>query len=267
MVVFPNAKINLGLFVNSKRSDGFHNLESVFYPITLKDALEISLSEGNGNIDFETYGLQIPGARRDNLIVKAIENFGSKDFDYKVNLVKKIPMGGGMGGGSSNAAFTLKLLHSLGALKQGVDLFDAAMSLGSDCGFFIHNEPSLVKGRGEVIVPINLNLKGLGLKLVLPGLHISTKLAFSKITPKNRNIDENLFSLENIHDWKKYLENDFEKSVFSEFPSLVSIKKEIYDSGAIYASMSGSGSTFFGIYPNASIKNAVTNFKEIDLEL
>ena len=267
MVVFPNAKINLGLFITSKRSDGFHNLESVFYPIPLNDALEIAMNEGNGKIDFESYGLQIPGARRDNLIVKTIENFGTKEFDYEVNLIKKIPMGGGMGGGSSNAAFTLKLINQLGALQKKVDLFDGAMSLGSDCGFFIKNVPSLVKGRGEEIEPISLNLKGFGLKLVLPALHISTKLAFSKITPKQRSISKDLFSVENIYDWKEHLENDFEKSVFAEFPALKAIKAKLYESGAIYASMSGSGSTFFGIYPNSDIKKGVTNFKEIDLAL
>lgn len=266
MVVFPNAKINLGLFVTSKRNDGFHNLESVFYPIPLNDSLEINIKKGSGEIKFQSFGKPIPGEIKDNLVVKAIEQFGKKDFNYSVNLLKNIPMGGGLGGGSSNAAFTLKLLKSLNAVDED-DLFDAGMTLGSDCGFFIENKPAFVQGRGEVLKPIDLNLDGYGLKLVLPGLHISTKLAFSKVVPKVNSWNLESLAIKDIYNWKDFLKNDFEVSVFNEFPSLKSIKQELYDSGATYAAMSGTGSTFYGIYSNNKIPKEVTNFKEIDLVL
>lgn len=248
MITFPNAKINLGLHVTEKRPDGYHNIESVFYPIPLKEPLEIATTPGTGKIIFHASGLPIPGRKEENLIVKAIEKFGSKAVDYTVYLHKAIPMGGGLGGGSADAAFTLKLLDELGVRISDESIFDQAMALGSDCGYFIHNSPAFVSGRGEHVEPILLDLTGWYLVLVFPGIHVSTQEAYAGITPQNGSLNLQTLAETQVSQWKNHVVNFFERSVFSLHPLLAKEKENLYQKGAIYASMSGSGSTLFGLF-------------------
>lgn len=249
MLTFPNAKINLGLNILSKRADGYHNISSCFYPVPVKDALEIIPAQ---KASFESTGLTIPGDPENNLIWKAYKLL-QKDFklsEIAIILHKAIPMGAGMGGGSADGTFTLTLLNQYFKLKLSTEqLEDYALQLGSDCPFFIHNKAQLVSGRGEEFEPISVDLKGYYLGLVYPGLHIGTKEAYSGVSPKQPETPIKKI-LENIplQEWKHFLKNDFEDSVFQLYPKLATIKSQLYDAGAIYASMTGSGSTMYGIF-------------------
>lgn len=249
MITFPNIKINLGLKITSKREDGYHNLESCFYPVNWCDALEITEAT---SFSFESSGLPIPGDPDANLVVKAYELL-QKDFGLppvRVHLLKSIPMGAGLGGGSADGAFMLKLLNDKFSL--GLDtarLADYALQLGSDCPFFIQNKPVMAKGRGEIFEPVNLSLRGKYVVLINPGLHIGTREAFSGIVPAASDVDLRAI-LENtpMDQWLEHVVNDFEKSVFLRHPAIAVIKTKLYEAGARYASMSGSGSTIFGIF-------------------
>lgn len=256
MVTFPNAKINIGLNVVRKRDDGFHDLETVFYPINFCDVLEIITPEKNFTeigFSFSSTGIEIPGSS--NLCEKAWQLL-QKHFPDKINekqtlmhLHKIIPIGAGLGGGSSDAAFTLKMLNtifSLGISKN--KLIEFASQLGSDCAFFMENSPVIAHGRGNEMQNISLNLDAYFLMLVVPNIHISTALAFSEIKPKEpeKNLEELILS--DIHTWKSAIKNDFEVPVFKKFPELKSIKEKLYELGATYASLSGSGSALYGIF-------------------
>lgn len=254
MVVFPNCKINLGLHITGKRPDGYHELETVFYPVQLRDALEIvhATTEEPEDIRFTASGLSIPGNSASNLCVKAYQLL-KKDFPelppIQMHLHKVIPMGAGLGGGSSDGAFALKLLNEKFQLKLNQDqLIHYAAQLGSDCPFFILNRPCYGTGRGEILEPIELNLSGHRFVLIHPGIHVSTKWAFEQLTPAKapRPITEIL--QQSLSEWKRELVNDFEAPILRAYPEIASIKRALYDDGAVYASMSGSGSTVFGIY-------------------
>jgi 4-diphosphocytidyl-2-C-methyl-D-erythritol kinase len=250
MIVFPNAKINIGLNVTSKREDGFHNIESIFYPIPWCDALEINKSD---KFEFTTSGLSIDGSSNDNLIVKAYllikERFNISAC--KIHLHKQIPMGAGLGGGSADAAFTLSALNTLFNLKLSTkELESLANLLGSDCPFFIENTPKYVTGKGEIMESINLDLSGYYIKLVNPNIHISTKTAFSNTNPKASDFDLKESILKPIYQISKCIQNDFEESIFSENPILESIKIQLKNEGALFTSMTGTGSTIYGIYKN-----------------
>ncbi len=254
MVVFPNCKINLGLHITGKRPDGYHELETVFYPVQLRDALEIvhATTEEPEDIRFTTSGLSIPGNSASNLCVKAYQLL-KKDFPelppIQMHLHKVIPMGAGLGGGSSDGAFALKLLNEKFQLQLNQDqLLHYAAQLGSDCPFFILNRPCYGTGRGEILEPIELNLSGHRFVLIHPGIHVSTKWAFEQLTPAKapRPITEIL--QQSLSEWKRELVNDFEAPILRAYPEIASIKRALYDDGAVYASMSGSGSTVFGIY-------------------
>ncbi|MEQ9299125.1 MAG: 4-(cytidine 5'-diphospho)-2-C-methyl-D-erythritol kinase [Cyclobacteriaceae bacterium] len=259
MISFPNIKINLGLRITSKRADGYHNIESCFYPVPWCDALEIT--EAN-EFSFESSGLSIPGKSSSNLVVKAYEQL-KKDFDLppiKVHLLKSIPMGAGLGGGSADGAFMLKLLNE--KFKLGLtdkQLESHALRLGSDCPFFIKNQPVIAKGRGEIFEAINLNLDGKYVVLINPDLHIGTKEAYEGVIPKPSEADlKEILESTSIAEWKDSVKNDFEKSAFKLHPSLKNLKEELYHQGAHYASMSGSGSTMYGIFsldPNLEMLN------------
>lgn len=257
MVVFPNCKINLGLNIIRKRADGFHDLETVFYPIDLTDALEVVTSPDDNGIRFTATGLTVDGNSQDNLCVKAYHLI-KRDFPQvapiQAQLHKAIPMGAGLGGGSADAAFMLKLLNEkfkLGLTKD--QLINYALQLGSDCPFFIINKPCFAKGRGEILEEIQLDLSPYKLVLVNPGIHVNTGWAFSNIspTPPVKNVGE--IVRQPIDTWRASLKNDFEEVVFAEFPEVKKIRDELYDQGAAYAAMSGSGSTVFGIFE----KNAI----------
>ena len=257
MIKFPNCKINLGLNVVNKREDGFHNLETVFYPIPLKDAIEVISVPSFNDIskpeyEFTSTGLSVNGNTADNLCLKAFYLL-KKDFPQipflKIHLHKQVPIGAGLGGGSADAAFMLRLINE--KLDLGISdeqLIGYASELGSDCPFFILNKPCFASGRGELMLPIELDLSAYTFVLVNPGIHINTSWAFGLIKPKTpvKSIHHIIF--QNIATWKKELFNDFEKPVAAAYPVVSNIKFFLYELGAVYASMSGSGSSVFGIF-------------------
>lgn len=263
MIAFPNCKINLGLHITRKRADGFHDLETVFYPLPLKDAIEITgrpvtaqgfpLQEGPADVELFMSGLPVLGEPVDNLCVKAWHLL-KKDFPQlppiQLYLHKAIPMGAGLGGGSANAAFTLQLLNDkfrLGLSRE--QLLDYSLQLGSDCPFFIINQPCIATGRGELLQTLPLDLSGYSFLLVYPEVHINTKWAFEQITPAPTATPISEVISQPIHSWKDTLVNDFEAPVCQQHPALQNIKESLYAAGAIYASMTGSGSSFYGIFP------------------
>ncbi len=259
MVVFPNCKINIGLNILHKRPDGFHNLETVFYPIPLKDALEVIRTKDNQpqQIIFTQSGFPIDAKEEDNLCIKAwhlLKNDFPQLPAVQMHLHKAIPMGAGLGGGSSDAAFALQLLNekfSLG-LSTG-QLINYSLTLGSDCPFFIINKPCYATGRGEVLKPLDISLSGYQLVLINPGIHINTGWAFTQLkneAPENSRLSKNLqqFITEPVQNWRNTIVNDFETPVFGAHPPLQKIKEELYLQGAVYAAMSGSGSSIFGLF-------------------
>jgi len=258
MLSFPNCKINLGLRILRRREDGYHDLETVFHPLAVKDVLETLRSE---TLSFTSTGLPIPGDAAANLCLKAWQLL-KKDFpelpDVQIHLHKNIPIGAGLGGGSADGAFMLVLLNR--QFRLGLEeekLMSYAAQLGSDCPFFILNKPCLAGGRGEKLEPIGLDLSGHRFALVNPGIHIGTAWAFSQCTPseEGRSIRE-IIALP-VDAWKGQLVNDFETPVFRAHPELKKIKEKLYHAGAIYASMTGSGSSFFGIFAKEFLPSAV----------
>lgn len=251
MIVFPNAKINIGLYVTGDREDGYHNIESVLYPITQSDALEIVPAQDDDSIQLT--GLPIDGDAKGNLVWKALELL-KKDFPEKmtpvaVHLHKSIPMGAGLGGGSSDAAFMLKLLNDYFQLEITQErLLSYALQLGSDCPFFIINKPCVAKGRGEQLEAIGLDLSAYDIKVVSPDIHVSTSGAYESIVSAEANFDLSEIATIPIKEWKNLIINDFEEPVFNKFPELKAIKEQLYKDGALYASMSGSGSSVYGIF-------------------
>jgi 4-diphosphocytidyl-2-C-methyl-D-erythritol kinase len=252
MIVFPNAKINIGLHITQKRNDGYHNIESVFYPIPLTDALEVVIMPSQNDITITTTGFEIAGNTQDNLIYKAyklLQNDFTQLKGLHVHLHKAIPMGAGLGGGSSDCAFFIKTVTILYNLNLNVtQLQYYAQQLGSDCAFFIANTPAYATGRGEVLQPIALNLSGYYLVLVKPNVHVSTVQAYAGVTPKASAINLNTLIHTSINEWNSKIINDFEASIFTAHPVLQHIKNELYAQGAIYAAMSGSGATVYGIF-------------------
>lgn len=256
MLRFPNAKINIGLYITGKRNDGYHDLETVFYPVQLKDALEITGPPVPG-ITIELSGLPVAGARENNLVWKAWKLL-ERDFPERITpraifLHKAIPMGGGMGGGSSDGAFMLQMMNDYFDLNlETVQLEAYALQLGSDCPFFIRNKPAFASGRGEVLEPLALDLSGYDIRLICPEIHISTAMAFAGIQPAAAGFNlRELMSLP-VTSWRDHIRNDFEAHVFTLFPVLQQIKQQLYDQGALYASMSGSGATMYGIFEKGS---------------
>ena len=255
MVSFPNCKINLGLHVTRKRADGYHDLETVFYPVMLKDALEIIRGTGNG-VAFSSSGLHISGHSEDNLCVKAWSLLKT-DFPnlppITMHLHKAIPMGAGLGGGSADGAFALKMLNKLFQLNiSQARLEQYALQLGSDCPFFIRNKPCLATGRGEMMEEIYIDLSAYRIALVNPAIHVSTADAFRGVIPANPSVNLSEIITKDPSTWKDLLHNDFEPSVFSKFPQIAAIKTRFYEHGAVYASMTGSGSTVYGLFPSTA---------------
>lgn len=249
MVVFPPCKINLGLSVLSKRTDGYHDLETCFYPVPWQDILEIIRAN---TFSFTSSGDAIPGPDDQNLCVKAYDIL-KKDFDIgpvKIHLHKIIPSGAGLGGGSSDAAYTLRVLNEMFSLQLSYDsLIVYASRLGSDCAFFVQDKPMFGMGRGEILSDASISLKGKYIILIKPNIHVSTAVAFSGIIPRKptQRITDVVTKVP-IAEWKGLLKNDFEDSVFKKYPELSTIKEKLYSLGAMYASMSGSGSSLFGIF-------------------
>jgi 4-diphosphocytidyl-2-C-methyl-D-erythritol kinase len=249
MVSFPPCKINLGLQVIEKRPDGYHNLETCFYPVPWTDILEIVPSQ---KFLFNVSGDVIPGNPDDNLCVKAYRLLADQ---YKlpsvtIHLHKIIPTGASLGGGSSDAAHTLRLLNKLFQLTIGDKvLSDYASQLGSDCAFFVQDKPMIGKGRGEILSSSSVSLAKKFLVVVKPAINVPTAEAYTGITPRRpEKFVEAILNDQPMRSWKDLLINDFEKSVFEKYPAIKSIKDQLYQHGAIYASMSGSGAAVFGIF-------------------
>ncbi len=265
MIIFPSCKINLGLNVLEKRSDGFHNLETVMVEVPWKD--EISVSQSNSDT-FHSSGLEIPGAG--NLILEALKlaRIHANIPPLKITLQKNIPIGAGLGGGSADAAFVYKYLaREYFPDRSTADLENDISVLGSDCAFFIQGGIQNCTGRGEILKPIRLSLQGFHLVIVNPGIHISTAEAFGKIVPNSDRESVSEVLRLPIKEWKTHLINDFEKSLFPIYPELEQIKASLYEQGAVYASMTGSGSTIFGIFTDlrdtATIKIASAKFMKL----
>ena len=257
MIQFPNCKINLGLSILAKRADGYHELETVFYPIAVSDALEILPA---ANLTMTQSGITVPGDPAQNLCLKAYHLL-KKDFPtlpaVQMHLHKNIPMGAGLGGGSSDGTAALMILNqqfTLGLNDQ--QLIAYASQLGSDCPFFVYNKACHATGRGEVLTPIQLDLSNYQFLLVHPGVHIATAWAFQQLNPHIKSESIQAIIEKPITDWKNYLINDFEAPVFKAEPTLSVIKDQLYQLGAIYASMSGSGSSLFGIFPKDHFNQA-----------
>ena len=248
MILFPPAKINLGLNILRKREDGYHAIASCMYPIPLCDVLEILPAE---SFMFKQTGLEIDGADDDNLVVKAWRLLNER-YDIPpvyIHLRKNIPMGAGLGGGSADATFTLRGLNALFELNLSVKtLQNLAAELGSDCPFFVVDQPQLAEGRGELLSPIDINLDGYYLKILNPGIHIGTAEAYANVhfSKGEKSLVEILSNAPET--WKDQLENGFEPSAFESHPKLKLLKDSLYTEGAIYASMTGSGSTLFGLF-------------------
>lgn len=252
MITFPNAKINLGLSITEKRPDGYHNLETIFYPVALEDALEIRICpDADQKIVLHQHGLEIAGNPNDNLVVKAYLLL-DKEWNLppvEIHLYKHIPSGAGLGGGSADAAFMLKLLNEQCQLKLTDDQLEVyAATLGADCAFFIRNAPTFAEGIGNIFSSISLSLKGYQIMIIKPDVFVSTREAFANIRPHRPEYSIKEVIKRPIHEWKEFLINDFEGSVFPQHPIIRDIKAELYNKGAIYASMSGSGSSVFGLF-------------------
>jgi 4-diphosphocytidyl-2-C-methyl-D-erythritol kinase len=261
MIVFPNAKINIGLNIIEKRPDGFHNIQCVFYPVGLCDAVEIiENKEGPDAVVFTSSGIAIPGEVAENLCVKAYHLI-ARDYPLPkihIHLHKHIPIGAGLGGGSSDAAFFIKALNEkfeLG-LAWG-EMHHYAKQLGSDCSFFISNRPSYAEGKGDELESVLLDLSAYYIVLVYPPIHVNTKQAYSGVKPKAaaRSLENDIVELP-LKEWKDHVHNDFEESVFIQFPEIKKLKEKMYSKGAVYASMSGSGSAVYGIFETeTTLKN------------
>lgn len=271
MIKFVNAKINIGLNVVAKRPDGYHDLETVFYPVGIEcglphqpepfdDVLEVTYDGGEvSGCRFQFVGRRIDCPPKKNLVVKAASLFLSKyneSFNdlhkfgmFEITLDKHLPDGAGLGGGSADASFTLELLNeTMGNHYSKEELKEMALKLGADCPFFIENKPCFASGVGEILSPIELNLKGYKILIVKPDVHVSTADAFAGITPRKPDFDLRFLPFLPVEDWKNKVVNDFETTVFEKHPLLSEIKQNLYEAGAVYASMSGSGSAIYGIF-------------------
>ncbi len=265
MIVFPNAKINIGLNIVEKRSDGFHNIESVFYPVKLQDALEVieNTDPTAQSIVFTSSGIEIPGNINENLCCKAYHLI-NKQYPLpkiKIHLHKHIPIGAGLGGGSADAAFFIRLIND--KFEVGLswgEMHHYAKQLGSDCSFFITNKPVFVEGVGSEYESIKLDLSNYYIALIYPNIHINTTKAYSGVIPEKplRSLENDIVNLP-IEQWKDVIHNDFEDSLFPQYPELKKIKDKLYSLGAVYAAMSGSGSSVYGIFKEKT--NLKTDFE------
>jgi len=248
MVIFPNAKINIGLNVTERRADGYHNLETIFYPVKINDVLEIVPAD---KLSFESSGLDIPGSVENNLCIKAYHLLKKHHNlpPVKIHLHKNIPIGAGLGGGSSDAAFFIKLLDQNFGLNLDVEeMQDYARILGADCAFFIENKPVFAFEKGDEFEPVKLDLSEYKIILVMPPAQVSTSEAYRGVKPAQTKTS--LIELVDmpVNEWKKFIKNDFEESVFRNHIMIRGVKAALYEAGALFASMSGSGASVFGIF-------------------
>ncbi len=252
MILFSNAKINLGLLIHGKRKDGFHTISTAMVPIPLKDIIELNLADkSEDGFSLEQTGINIPGKLEDNLCYRSWELFceTARDIKVKIHLHKSIPIGAGLGGGSSNAVAVLNGLNNLTGNKLNSNTIQhLATQLGSDCAFFVENKPALAEGRGEILSSIPISLEEYYLVLLNPGISINTAWAYRKVIPNNKREPLRSLLSKPMQLWKTTISNDFESVVFDAYPEVAGIKAELYMAGAIYTSLSGSGSTVYGIF-------------------
>jgi len=250
VLCFPNCKINIGLYVTRRRDDGYHDLETVFCPVRVRDMLEVVPA---AETKLYMSGLAVAGNSADNLVWKAYqllrEKYSDKVPPADIFLHKVIPMGAGLGGGSADGAFMLRLLNdNFGLEVSDTELAAMALTLGSDCPFFIYNKPRFARGRGELMTDIAIDLSEYGMQLICPRVHVSTGAAFGMLTPRPAPFDLRTLPQLPVAEWRSRVSNDFEAPVFARHPVLAGIKQQLYDGGALYASMSGSGSALYGIF-------------------
>ena len=262
MILFPHCKINLGLSIIEKRTDGYHSLETIFYPVRLTDIVEVIPAASTNNISsttdhkiipvFSQSGIQVPGDSMNNLCIKAYQVL-KQDYpllpNIQIHLHKNIPMGAGLGGGSSDGTAVLKMLNTIFKLNISFEkMLDYAAQLGSDCPYFLYDQPCHAVGRGEILATNEICLDDYDIILIHPGVHISTAWAFAQLQPCKK--DKSILDIiqQPITTWKSELINDFEAPVFKAHPPLANIKEQLYSKGAVYASMSGSGSSLFGLF-------------------
>ncbi len=252
MILFSPAKINIGLHILRKREDGYHDISTLMYPVSLSDILEFQPGKKSGEeFSWSQSGIIVEGDLESNLCYKAWKIFSMEygRVSVRIHLHKNIPLGAGLGGGSSNAASVLKGINSIKGNPLDEDhIFKMAAQIGSDCSFFIKNEPALAKGRGEILSIYPKVLSNAYLVLIHPSIHISTDSAYKQSVPNDKRIPLEQFLEYPISKWKEFVANDFETTVFSDHPEISTIKSALYDAGAIYASMSGSGSSVYGIF-------------------
>jgi len=261
MISFPNAKINLGLNIVERRADGYHNIETVFYPVPLTDVLEIVPASGQ-QATLACYGNAVDCPPEKNLVMRAYRMMQQR-FDLPavaMHLYKHIPDGAGLGGGSSDAAHAMVMLNRMFDLQVADrELAAMAATLGADCAFFIFNRPMMATGIGDVLSPVDVDLKGMSLLLVKPAVGVDTRTAYSRVTPHAPSCDLLETVKLPVQAWDGLLVNDFEASVFAALPQLWLIKARLMDAGAQYAAMSGSGSTVFGIFDNDKLAEATAD--------
>jgi len=248
MVIFPNAKINIGLNITGRRDDGYHNLETVFYPVKINDVLEIVEAD---KLSFESSGLDIPGRIEDNLCIKAYHLLQHEHElpPIKIHLHKHIPIGAGLGGGSSDAAFFIKLLNESFGLRLSIERMQGyARKLGADCAFFIENKPTFAFEKGDEFEPVKLDLSKYKIVLVMPPVQVSTSEAYRGVKPAEVKISLIELIDQPVSEWRKYIKNDFEESVFRNHIMIRGVKAALYEAGALFAGMSGSGASVFGIF-------------------
>lgn len=267
MKVYPNAKINLGLNIVRKREDGYHDLETVMYPIPLYDELEVEEAD---ELSFEIEGIKLEDDGKENLVVRAYRMMAERYpiKPVRIHLIKNIPSGAGLGGGSADAAFMLKALNELfrvGASNQ--ELKQMASKLGADCALFIDNKPMMCEGIGDQMTPVDLDLRGCQLLVVKPEVHISTAEAYRGCKPARWATPLSEIIKQPMENWKSTMKNDFEPQAFAIHDDLIALKKAIYESGATYSAMTGSGSSFFGIYKNNIPTNSLSGYQHYLLKL
>ena len=252
MILFAPAKINIGLQIIGRREDGFHNLQSIMVPVGLCDILEIQRSSDRGkNFQINQSGIQIDSQNETNLCVRAWELYSNEVTlpPVELHLHKQIPVGAGLGGGSSNATATLKGLNMLTEDPLPKEkLHKMAAQLGSDCPFFLHSEPMMMEGRGDILSPVSLHMEKLHLVLLYPGIQVSTAEAYAGVKPFEPNVHLRELIRESMDQWKALVVNDFECSVFVKYPHMDQLKQDLYQAGAVYASLSGSGSSLYGLF-------------------
>lgn len=257
MLIFPKAKINIGLRITGKRADGYHEIETIFYPVSLCDALEVVTDSGDSQSDtLVVTGINAGGGLpEDNLVIKAVKKL-REQYSFpilKIHLHKVIPSGAGLGGGSSDAASVLKIINKAFKLDISTDgLKSIALTLGSDCPFFIEDQPAYATGRGEVLNVLKPVLRDFYIMLINPRIHIPTKAAYENCTPIKATASLHELINNPVSEWKRLIFNDFEDYVFKKYPVIRIIKKNLYNAGALYSSLSGSGSTVYGIFTDKS---------------